>query len=158
VKSFGFFMAFLLFLSLECNAQADSLLPLVKFNGQVIIRDQDLSSLEGIVFADRAAVRIFFEKGSSQLSIGAQHQLNEVIVELAKDKKLGLLITGYSDKGRSTKRNWRVSEKRAQAVRSFFVASGMKSHRFIARYLGDTGSISKNPANRVVVLEYIILE
>jgi outer membrane protein OmpA-like peptidoglycan-associated protein len=151
---------FIFFVSVagEFRAQSDTLLPLVKFNGHAVLQASDMSSLDGLVFADREAVRIYFEQGSSKLSIGAQQQLNEVISELAKDKKLGLLITGYSDRGMSTKRNWRLSFERAQRVRSFFVLSGMKSHRFIARYLGDTGSISRNPADRVVVLEYIILE
>lgn len=151
---------FIFFVSVagEFRAQSDTLLPLVKFNGHAVLQASDMSSLDGLVFADREAVRIYFEQGSSKLSIGAQQQLNEVISELAKDKKLGLLITGYSDRGMSSKRNWRLSFERAQRVRSFFVLSGMKSHRFIARYLGDTGSISRNPADRVVVLEYIILE
>ncbi len=158
MKSFSIFISLLLLLSLKSNAQADSLLPLVKFADRVVVQGNDFSSLEGIVFAERSAVRIYFERGSTKLSIGAQQQLNEVITELAKDKKLGLLITGYSDKSMRIKRSWRLSQLRSQVVRSFFVSSGMKSHRFIARYLGDTGSISKNPANRVVVLEYIILE
>ena len=98
---------FFVLLTGEFRAQSDTLLPLVKFNGRVVMQPSDLSSLDGLVFADREAVRIYFEQGSRKLSIGAQQQLNEVISELAKDKKLGLLITGYSDRGMSTKRNWR---------------------------------------------------
>jgi outer membrane protein OmpA-like peptidoglycan-associated protein len=100
-------------------------------------------------------VVIYFEKSGVDLSTSAQQQLNDIVEKLARNGKTGMLITGYSDRDGNSEKNWKESEKRAKNVRNFIVNSGIESNRCIAKFVGDVGSIGKNPGDRKVVVEFI---
>lgn len=142
-------------------ASRDSLLPIVPYSSDGAARQwlngSDKSSLPKFTAAPvpLQPVVIYFEKSGVDLSTTAQQQLNEIVDKLARNGKTGVLITGYSDRNGSSEKNWKESEKRAKAVRNFIVSSGIDGNRCVAKFVGDVGSIGKNPGDRKVVVEFI---
>ena len=142
-------------------AAQDSLLPIVPYSSDGSSRQwlngSDNSSLPKFSAAPVPIqpVVIYFEKSGVDLSTSAQQQLNDIVEKLARNGKTGVLITGYSDRDGNSEKNWKESEKRAKNVRNFIVNSGIESNRCIAKFVGDVGSIGKNPGDRKVVVEFI---
>ena len=142
-------------------AAKDSLLPIVPYSSDGAARQwlngSDNSSLPKFAAAPipLQPVVIYFEKSGVDLSTSAQQQLNDIVEKLARNGKTGVLITGYADRDGSSEKNWKESEKRAKTVRNFIVNSGIESNRCIAKFVGDVGSIGKNPGDRKVVVEFI---
>ncbi len=142
-------------------AAKDSLLPIVPYLSDGAARQwlngNDKSSLPKFTAAPLPIqpIVIYFEKSGVDLSTTAQQQLNEVVEKLARNGKTGVLITGYSDRNGSSEKNWKESEKRAKTVRNFIVNAGIESNRCIAKFVGDVGSIGKNPGDRKVIIEFI---
>jgi outer membrane protein OmpA-like peptidoglycan-associated protein len=142
-------------------ASQDSLLPIVPYSSDGVARQwlngSDKSSLPKFTAAPVPiqSIIIYFEKPGVDLSTTAQQQLNEIVEKLARNSKTGVLITGYSDRNGSSEKNWKESEKRAKSVRNFLVNSGIDSNRCVAKFVGDVGSIGKNPGDRKVIVEFI---
>jgi outer membrane protein OmpA-like peptidoglycan-associated protein len=142
-------------------APQDSLLPIVPYSSDGAARQwlngSDKSSLPKFTAAPVPIqpIVIYFEKSGVDLSTTAQQQLNDIVEKLARNSKTGVLITGYSDRNGSSEKNWKESEKRAKAVRNFIVSSGIDSNRCVAKFVGDVGSIGKNPGDRKVIVEFI---
>jgi outer membrane protein OmpA-like peptidoglycan-associated protein len=142
-------------------ASQDSLLPIVPYSSDGAARQwlngSDKSSLPKFTAAPVPIqpVVIYFEKSGVDLSTAAQQQLNDIVEKLARNGKTGVLITGYSDRNGSSEKNWKESEKRAKAVRNFIVNSGIDANRCVAKFVGDVGSIGKNPGDRKVIVEFI---
>jgi outer membrane protein OmpA-like peptidoglycan-associated protein len=142
-------------------APQDSLLPIVPSPSDGAARQwlngSDKSSLPKFTAAPVPIqpVVIYFEKAGVDLSTTAQQQLNDIVEKLARNGKTGVLITGYSDRNGSSEKNWKESEKRAKAVRTFIVNSGIDANRCVAKFVGDIGSIGKNPGDRKVIVEFI---
>ena len=142
-------------------ASQDSLLPIVPYSSDGAARQwlngSDKSSLPKFTAAPVPIqpIVIYFEKSGVDLSTTAQQQLNDIVEKLARNGKTGVLITGYSDRNGSSEKNWKESEKRAKTVRNFIVNSGVDSNRCVAKFVGDVGSIGKNPGDRKVIVEFI---
>ncbi len=142
-------------------ASQDSLLPIVPYSSDGAARQwlngSDKSSLPKFTAATVPIqpVVIYFEKSGADLSTSAQQQLNDIVEKLARNGKTGVLITGYADRNGSSEKNWKESEKRAKSVRNFLVSSGIDSNRCVAKFVGDVGSIGKNPGDRKVIVEFI---
>lgn len=157
---FFFFVTSLSILGQEPASQ-DSLLPIVPYSSDGAARQwlngSDKSSLPKFTAAPVPIqpIVIYFEKSGVDLSTTAQQQLNDVVEKLARNGKTGILITGYSDRNGSNEKNWKESEKRAKAVRNFIVNSGIEPSRCVAKFVGDVGSIGKNPGDRKVIVEFI---
>ena len=143
------------------SAPQDTLLPIVPYSSDGAARQwlngSDKSSLPKFTAAPVPIqpVVIYFEKSGVDLSTTAQQQLNDIVEKLARNGKTGVLITGYSDRNGSSEKNWKESEKRAKSVRNFIVSSGIDSNRCVAKFVGDVGSIGKNPGDRKVIVEFI---
>lgn len=139
----------------------DSLLPIVPYSSDGAARQwlngSDKSSLPKFTAAlvPIPPIVIYFEKSGVDLSTTAQQQLNDIVEKLARNGKTGVLITGYSDRNSSNEKNWKDSEKRAKSVRNFIVSSGIDANRCVAKFVGDVGSIGKNPGDRKVIIEFI---
>lgn len=142
-------------------ASQDSLLPIVPYysdgSPRHWLNGSDNSSLPKFSAAPvpLQPIVIYFEKSGVDLSTSAQQQLNDIVEKLARNGKTGVLITGYADRDGSSEKNWKESEKRAKTVRNFIVNSGIESNRCVAKFVGDIGSIGKNPGDRKVVVEFI---
>ncbi len=145
----------------QVTAPQDSLLPIVPYSSDGAARQwlngSDKSSLPKFTAAPVPIqpIVIYFEKSGVDLSTTAQQQLNDIVEKLARNSKTGVLITGYSDRNGSSEKNWKESEKRAKAVRNFIVSSGIDSNRCVSKFVGDVGSIGKNPGDRKVIVEFI---
>ena len=143
------------------SAPKDSLLPIVPYSSDGAARQwlngNDKSSLPKFTAAPVPIqpIVIYFEKSGADLSTSAKQQLNDVVEKLARNGKTGVLITGYADRNGSSEKNWKESEKRAKAVRNFIVTSGIDANRCVAKFVGDVGSIGKNPGDRKVIVEFI---
>lgn len=163
MRGYIFFLLFLSSLSAlgQEPAAKDSLLPIVPYASDGVARQwlngSDRSNLPLFTAAPvpLQPLIIYFEKSGADLSTSAQQQLNEVIEKLARNSKTGVLITGYADRNGSSEKNWKESEKRAKAARNFIVAAGIDANRCVAKFVGDVGSIGKNPGDRKVVIEFI---
>ena len=139
----------------------DSLLPIVPYSSDGATRQwlngSDKSSLPKFTAAPVSIqpIVIYFEKSSDDLSTSAKQQLNEIVEKRARNGKTAVLITGYADRNGNSEKNWKESEKRAKAVRTFLIDSGIDSNRCVAKFAGDVASIGKNPGDRKVVVEFI---
>jgi len=65
------------------------------------------------------------------------------------------MIEGHCDERGTREYNVALGEKRAKSVRNFIVSSGIDSNRCVAKFVGDVGSIGKNPGDRKVIVEFI---
>jgi OOP family OmpA-OmpF porin len=77
-----------------------------------------------------------------------------VKTDLTRNSKLKALITGYADKSGDPDFNAWISRQRAKAVRDYLIQSGISGSRLVMNFLGETGSLSENPADRRVEVSY----
>ena len=101
-------------------------------------------------------VDLKFDYNSYDLSWEHKAILNEVKVNLLKNRDYKVLITGYADKSGSASYNVKLSQMRALAVQNFLISSGINKNRLIVNYFGDLKSHSVGPSDRKVEIEYLI--
>ena len=151
----------LVFAALQSLAQSDTLLPLVSFQRNTLIdswlSSQDNSRLPGLNYLTSSPVAVYFERSSKSLSISAQNELNKVIDQLARNKNVIVLLTGHCDRRRSMNKSWKRSAQYAKATRKFLLEAGFDPSRVIMKYVGDQGSLSRDPGYRRVDVEFISL-
>lgn len=145
----------------QIKAQSDTLLPIVSFQRNTVIdswlSSQDNSRLPGLNYLTSAPVAVFFERSSKKLSISAQNELNKVIDQMARNKNVVVLLTGHADRRRNMSKSWKRSAQYAKATREFLLEAGFDPSRIIMKYVGDQGSLSRDPGNRRVDVEFISL-
>lgn len=90
--------------------------------------------------ADR--IRVTFASGSSQLTVDAILQLDEMIRGL--DEGIGLTIEGHTDSWGESGANQRLSERRALAVVDYLAEAGVSPDRLTAVGYGETRPIADN--------------
>jgi len=112
----------------------------------------DLSELTG------KNVTVQFKKYSNKISPEFQLILNEVFVELARNPDHKIIVTGYADKSGNSHDNLRLSELRAQAVKYFIQERGIEGERLLVNYFGDSKSHQKNPEERRVEIEWLVIK
>ena len=99
---------------------------------------------------------ITFRTGSADLDIGAAPVLTQVRDALAADPALRLRLIGHTDSTGSAAINLPLSQRRAESVRQWLVASGVSPDRLSAEGRGpnepiaDNGSESGRALNRRV--------
>lgn len=156
----GLVILFLLVIA-RVSAQSDTLLPLVSFQRNTVIdswlSSQDNSRLPGVNYLTSAPVAVYFERSSKRLSIAAENELNKVIDQMARNKNVVVLLTGHADRRRNMNKSWRRSAQYAKATRAFLLEAGFDPSRVIMKYVGDQGSLSRDPGNRRVDVEFISL-
>lgn len=147
--------------AMQSIAQSDTLLPLVSFQRNSLIdswlSSQDNSRLPGVNYLTATPVAVFFERSSKKLSISAQNELNKVIDQMARNKNVVVLLTGHCDRRRSMNKSWKRSQQYAKATREFLLDAGFDPSRVIMKYVGDQGSLSRDPGYRRVDVEFITL-
>src|SRR5690606_12223030 len=91
-----------------------------------------------------AAKEIFFETKSEKLSSQSFAALNDVVTILKNNPRLSLQIEGHTDNVGTEAFNLTLSERRANAVRQYFVEQGIEGERLKATGFGQNKTIADN--------------
>lgn len=100
-------------------------------------------------------VEVIFAKNQHDLTLAQKAQLNRVQIALAKNPRLGLLITGYADKSGNPAINAWISQERAKSVERYLVQRGIARDKMTVSFVGDAESTSVNPNDRKVVVSFV---
>jgi outer membrane protein OmpA-like peptidoglycan-associated protein len=88
---------------------------------------------------------VLFESAKSDLMGTAQAKLSEVADALTKqDPDSRILIQGYTDSQGSLSFNQDLSQRRAEAVRSYLVSHGIAADRITAQGFGPSNPVASN--------------
>lgn len=109
---------------------------LTKMKGMTAKQDQ-----RGLVLTLTGGV--LFATGKSELLPGAQKKLEDVIAAL-KDDPRSITIVGHTDSVGNDDKNMTLSQKRADAVRTYLTTHGVAEDRVTAQGMGATQPIADN--------------
>ena len=101
-------------------------------------------SKEIINKVELAAKNVFFATGSSTLLKKSYTSLNDVAEVMKQDSALHLQIDGYTDSQGDDAKNQILSEKRANAVKSYLVSKGIAEIRLSATGFGEQNPVADN--------------
>jgi outer membrane protein OmpA-like peptidoglycan-associated protein len=87
---------------------------------------------------------VLFKSNQSTLLPGAEARLNDVAAALLDAKGRNVVIEGHTDSRGSKDANMALSQRRADAVRSYLVSRGYPSERIEARGIGVDRPIAEN--------------
>jgi len=87
---------------------------------------------------------VLFEYNKAELKPGAMRNLEPLLTFLREHPNRALLIEGYTDSTGSDSYNLELSQRRADAVRSFLVSNGMSADRVLARGYGESYPVTTN--------------
>ncbi len=85
-----------------------------------------------------------FEFNSVQLTSPSRKTLDEVAASLGKQPELKVEIQGYTDSTGAAEYNRRLSQKRAESVRSYLLSKGVNDSAVTAKGFGDASPIAPN--------------
>lgn len=93
---------------------------------------------------------LFFDSGKSALKAGARNTLTKIAEQLRVNDHLSIAIEGHTDSVGSDALNQSLSEKRAEAVRSYLSSRGIPVSRMTVTGMGETSPVATNdtPAGR----------
>ena len=87
---------------------------------------------------------VFFVTGKASLQKESYPELNELAEAMAFKESLTIEISGYTDNVGDEAANQKLSEARANAVRSFLIRKGISSSRITAIGYGETRPVADN--------------
>ena len=87
---------------------------------------------------------IFFETGKAELKPISYVELNKAVDLLRNNGTMVIEIGGHTDNVGSDTQNQRLSQKRAESVRSYLVLAGIEEKRLIAKGYGEVQPIESN--------------
>jgi OOP family OmpA-OmpF porin len=91
------------------------------------------------------AVNLHFATDSAEIEPASRQWLvSEAVPILAKNPDLRIRVDGHTDSRGDEAYNQKLSERRAEAVRSFFAANGISANRLEARGFGETQPAAPN--------------
>lgn len=108
---------------------------------------------------EKAAKAIFFETAKATIKKASYKQLDAVVSVLKTDPSLYADIEGHTDNVGNDEYNMDLSQKRAEAVRDYFVSKGISADRLTAQGFGETQPVATNEtatgraANRRTVIK-----
>jgi OmpA-OmpF porin, OOP family len=85
-----------------------------------------------------------FEFNSSQLTAPAQQTLDEVAAALVSQPELHVEVQGYTDSTGAAAYNLHLSQRRAEAVKSYLVSKGVSASALTAEGYGKSNPIASN--------------
>jgi len=88
--------------------------------------------------------QVMFYVGKATLLPGARQKLNQVADALRDETDHSIMVEGYTDSTGSDQTNEILSQKRADAVRDYLVAHGIKADMIKARGQGKSNPIATN--------------
>ena len=86
---------------------------------------------------------VLFATGKSELLPNAQRRLADVVSAL-KDDPRSVTIAGYTDSTGSADRNQELSQRRAEAVRTYVISHGVPEDRVRAQGMGPNEPVADN--------------
>jgi outer membrane protein OmpA-like peptidoglycan-associated protein len=104
---------------------------------------------------------VLFDTGSATLSTGAQQRLSSFAQTLERYPESNLVVRGHTDSTGTTAGNDRLSQDRAESVRSDLISQGVAGDRITATGMGSQYQVASNASeagrqqNRRVEIEII---
>jgi phospholipid transport system substrate-binding protein len=86
-----------------------------------------------------------FDTGRADLSPVARRDLEEVVAWLATNEQASVLVEGHSDQQGDLRLNQALAERRANAIRDYFVTRGIDSDRVGIATYGDRRPVCREP-------------
>jgi outer membrane protein OmpA-like peptidoglycan-associated protein len=87
---------------------------------------------------------VFFDTGKSVLKPESFKELNELVDYMISKKSLKVEIAGHTDNVGNKDANQKLSQDRANSVKSYLVKKGVDAGRIIAKGYGDSQPIAEN--------------
>lgn len=103
-----------------------------------------------------SSFNVQFYEGSARLTLTAQLQLNEVMEYLGAYDALRVVCTGHADVTGDRAANLTLSKKRAQAVRTHLLESGVKATRVVLNYFGEERAENRGALDRRVEVAFFV--
>jgi OmpA-OmpF porin, OOP family len=91
---------------------------------------------------------VYFDFAKSTLTTQSYPALNELVQLLKAEPNMHIEIAGHTDNVGSSEANLRLSQQRAESVRSYLISKGIDGKRVIARGYGDTMPIASNETDQ----------
>jgi OOP family OmpA-OmpF porin len=85
-----------------------------------------------------------FEFNSTQLTVPAQHTLDEVAAALQTQPELNVEVQGHTDSIGTDSYNFGLSQRRADAVKAYLISRGLSAAILTAKGFGKTKPIASN--------------
>ena len=90
------------------------------------------------------AAKVLFDLNSAEVKSEAYPMLNDSVLILKKNPNLKVEIDGHADSTGAPEYNMTLSEKRAQAVKDFFISRGINAERLTTKGFGITKPVASN--------------
>ena len=103
-----------------------------------------------------SSFNVQFYEGSARLTLTAQLQLNEVMEYLGAYEALRVVCTGHADVTGDRSANLALSKKRAQAVRTHLLESGVLATRVVLNYFGEERAENRGALDRRVEVAFFV--
>jgi outer membrane protein OmpA-like peptidoglycan-associated protein len=87
---------------------------------------------------------VFFDSGKSTLRAESFKELNELAEFMIHKKSMVIEIAGHTDNVGNPESNQKLSESRANEVRSYLIKKGVPGDRIQAKGYGDTQPVASN--------------
>jgi outer membrane protein OmpA-like peptidoglycan-associated protein/opacity protein-like surface antigen len=87
---------------------------------------------------------VTFKLGSAELTADSADQLDRVAASLAAWPEVRVEVAGYTDSSGPQELNRRLSQERAESVRSYLVARGIDPERIVATGYGEQDPVASN--------------
>ena len=87
---------------------------------------------------------IYFESSKSTLTPDAGNQLQQIVAKFKQNDRLKIRITAHTDGNGSQQDNYILSDKRANAVKYFFLANGIPPDALVASTFGKDKPLADN--------------
>jgi OmpA-OmpF porin, OOP family len=87
---------------------------------------------------------ILFDTGKSAIKPGSEQPLNEVAKLLKKNVTWKMQVEGHTDNVGGKDANAKLSQGRADAVRSWLITNGIDGSRLVAKGFGDSKPVADN--------------
>lgn len=113
--------------------------------GRAVTKDIALSSLKG----GNARLLVFFDLDKSELKSESMPELERVIALLRQTPTMRIEFDGHTDDQGNDSYNDALSQRRADAVRSYVVSAGIDASRLIARGFGKRRPMAQGTTDDV---------
>lgn len=97
-----------------------------------------------------------FYEGSARLTLTSKLQLNEVMEYMGMYPQLRVVCTGHADVTGDRAANLTLSKRRAQAVRSHLLESGVTDSRVVLNYFGEERASNRGALDRRVEVSFFV--
>jgi outer membrane protein OmpA-like peptidoglycan-associated protein len=87
---------------------------------------------------------IYFDTGKATIRPESYHVLDDAVRVLNANPKVIVEIAGHTDSVGSDSYNMRLSDARANSVRTYLISKGIAPNRLIARGYGETSPVASN--------------